>query len=48
MVDGEQRVPTRKSQMLRKPSASQNPTGMTLAEMPHKEEGESVNTISRD
>jgi hypothetical protein len=31
----------------RKARASQNPTGMTLAEIPHKGEGEHVETISR-
>jgi hypothetical protein len=31
----------------RKARASQDPTGLILAEIPHKEEGESVETISR-
>ena len=31
----------------RKARASQDPTGMTLAEIPHKGEGEPVETISR-
>jgi hypothetical protein len=31
----------------RKATASQDPMVMTLAEIPHKEEGESVETISK-
>jgi hypothetical protein len=31
----------------RKARASQDPTGMTLSEIPHKEEGEPVKAISR-
>jgi hypothetical protein len=31
----------------RKARASQDPTGMTLAEIPNKEEGESIKTIAR-
>jgi hypothetical protein len=43
MRDGELGVATRKSRMLGK----QEPTGMTLAEISHKGEGEPVKTISR-
>jgi hypothetical protein len=46
MEDGELGVVTRKSQMPGK-KASQDPTGMTLAEIPPKGEGEHVETISR-
>ena len=47
MGDGEQGVATRQSQIPRKARGSQDPTGMTLAEIPNKVEREPVETISK-
>jgi hypothetical protein len=46
MGDGELEVANRKSQMP-ETRGSQNSTGMTIPQMPSKEEGEPVETISR-
>jgi hypothetical protein len=47
MGDGELEVATSKSQIPGIARDSQDPTGMRLAEMPNKGEGEPIETISR-
>jgi hypothetical protein len=48
MGDGELGGSNQKVPDARKARASQNPTGMMLAETPHKGEGEPAETIARD
>jgi hypothetical protein len=47
MGDGKLGVATRKFQMPGKQEPPRIPTGMTLAKIPHKGKGESVETISK-
>jgi hypothetical protein len=47
MGDGELGDSNQNVSDARKARASQNPTVMTLAEIPHKGEGEPIETISR-